>query len=247
MPSKYDMFGDAVRSVIPMRNKWFLNPAKHPHNQPLVEKVLEANRLQRQDMRSGAYVDPKTLEILDGQIFSRGFVNSWDGRKPQMLVEGGTPLAAEGGLLDANLVRRDQWNPVGSPDLEGLEFIATIEAQKAGGVPAQHYYARQIQYDTPVLLRNTYTGKNPTMRPRARGSIFADGDLGRMLMTSSGQVHPVYDTLRVVDRNAYDAIPVGDRNQFGRLLRYSLLAPATLGADGLVNPPPAEELMEPAF
>ena len=235
MPGYVDRFGDAVRSVIPMRNQWFLNPADYPHNQPLVEKVLEANGLRRQDMHSGAYVDPATLEILDGQIFSRGFVNSWDGRKPQMFVEEGTPLAAEGGLLDANLVRRQQWNPVGSPALDDLGFVATIEAQKSGGVPAQHYYARHIEYDTPVLLRNTYTGNNPTMRPRARGSVFAEGDLGQMMMTSSGRVHPVYDTLRVVDRNAYDTMPVGDRNRFGTLLRYSLLAPATLGAEGVIN------------
>lgn len=235
MPGYVDRFGDAVRSVIPMRNEWFLTPDKNLHAQPLVEKVLEANGLRRPDMHSGAYVDPATLEILDGQIFSRGLVNSWDGRKPQMLVEDGVPLAAEGGLLDANLVRRSQWSPVGSPDLDGLGFIATIEAQKAGGVPAKHYYARQLEYDTPVLLRNTYTGNNPTMRPRARGSVFADGDLGQMMMASSGKSHPVYDTLRVVDRNAYDSIPVGERNEFGKLLRYSLLAPATLGAEGVVN------------
>jgi len=247
MPNYVDLLGDAVRSVIPMRNEWFLKPDKNLHSQPLVEKILEANGLSRRDMHSGAYVDPETLEILDGQIFSRGFVNSWDGRKPQMLVEDGIPLAAEGGLLDANLVRRSQWDPVGSPDLEDLGFIATIEAQKAGGVPAKHYYARQIEYDTPVLLRNTYTGNNPTMRPRARGSIFAEGDLGQMMMTSSGRVHPVYDTLRIVDRNAYPAIPVGDRNMFGQLLRYSLLAPATLGAEGLLNQQSGEGSPAPAF
>jgi len=241
-----DKLGDAVRSILAMPNRWFTEPSEYRHFQPLAEKVLNANSLRRQDMHSGAWVDPATLEILDGQIFSGGLVNAWDGRSPKMAVESGVPLAADGGLLDANLVRRSQWSPVGSPDLDDLGFVATIEAQKAGGVPAKHYYARQIQYDTPVLLRNTQTGSNPTLRPRARGSVFAEGDLGQMMMSSSGKVHPVYDTLRVVDRNAYDAIPVGDRNRFGQLLRYSLLAPATLGADRLVNQQP-EESPAPAF
>jgi len=242
MPNYIDLLGDAVRSVIPMPNRWFLEPGANKRVQPLVQRVMQASGRPPEDFASGAFVDPKTMEVLDGRIFSRGSVNAWDGTRPQMFVEEGTPLAAEGGLLDANLVRRSLWEPVESPGLEDFGFLSTVEAHKSASAPAKHYYARQIEYDTPVLLRNTRGGSNPTLRPRARGSVFAAGDLGQMMMRSSGQVHPVYDTLRIVDRNAYPAIPVGDRNRFGQLLRYSLLAPATLGAEGLLNQQPEESM-----
>jgi hypothetical protein len=245
MPNYVDLLGDAVRSVIPMPNRWFLEPGANQRVQPLVQRVMQASGRTPKDFASGAFVDPQTMEVLDGRIFSRGTVDAWDGRRPQMFVEEGTPLAAEGGLLDANLVRRALWEPVDSPDLDGLGFLSTVEAHKAAGVPAKHYYARRIEYDTPVLLRNTYGGSNPTLRPRARGSVFAAGDLGQMMMRSSGQVHPVYDTLRIVDRNAYPSIPAGDRNRFGQLLRYSLLAPASPGTEDLLNQQP-EESMAPA-
>lgn len=225
-----DSLGDAVRRyaasqsavpVAPAPNRWFLDPEENEQYQGLVERIIQASGLPREHFTSGAFSDPRTGEILDGRIFASGVVNSFDGRKPFMAVEPGVPVASDGSLLDANLVRR---KGLWSSDELDQPFIATVEG---GG---QHYYGKGIDYQVPVLLRNNLGRKNPTLRPRARGSIYGVGDQYRM-QTNSGKEHMVHDMLRVLSRDPDGPRVPGAETPFGTLLKYSLLAP--IAAQGL--------------
>lgn len=223
-----DDAGDAVRRIVdagdfvpvsPVPNRWFLEPESNQRVQGLVQRVLDKTGLDRQAFHSGAFVDPMTGEILDGRIFASGAVNSFDGRKPAMVVSGGTPVASQGPLFDANLVRRKGlWT---SEDIE-QPFIATVENSGAG-----HFYGKGIDYQVPVLLNNNMGGRNPTLRPRARGSLYGTGNVG-LMTTSQGKTHPVYDLLRVVSRDPSGPRAPGTMTEYGKLLKYSLLAPAVL-------------------
>lgn len=226
-----DSLGDAVRiyrsspnavPVAPVPNRWFLEPGANERVQGLVERVINSSGRPRESFTSGAFVDPRTGEILDDKIFASGVVDSFDGRKPFMAVGQGVPIASDGPLLDSNLVRR---KGLWSSDELDQPFIATLEAPGS-----QHYYGRGIDYQVPVLLRNNLRQKNPTLRPRARGSIYGVGDQYR-IRTNAGKEHMVHDMLRVLSRDPDGPKVPGTATPFGTLLRYSLLAP--VAAQGL--------------
>ena len=61
--------GDDKTSIIPMPNRWFLQPDKHPQQQAMVERVLEQTGRPRESFTSGAFIDPRTGQVLDGKIF----------------------------------------------------------------------------------------------------------------------------------------------------------------------------------
>lgn len=220
-----DSLGEAVRAyrtsqtavpVAPAPNRWFLEPEKNERMQGLVERVLQASGIPREQFTSGAFADPRTGEILDGRIFASGVVDSFDGRRPFMAVEQGIPVASDGPLLDSNLVRR---KGLWSSDELDQPFIATLE-----GPGGKHFYGRGIDYQVPVLLRNNLGQKNPTLRPRARGSIYGVGDQYQV-WTNAGKEHAVYDLLRVLSRDPAGPRAPGTKTEFGTLLRYGLLAP----------------------
>lgn len=209
-----------VTPVVPAPNRWWINPEQNAGPQPLLERALAVSGKDRHDMVSGAFLDPRSGEILDGRAYGGGVVKI-DPRtgRPSMVV--GPPLPpsaweslakADGPFANTNLVRRSVgWEPVAG-DVD-LPFLATAESG------AKHFYGTGIAFDSPVLLRNTGGVSNPTLRPRARGSVYGNSQIGEMIL--KGNSHPVYDFLRIVPRGA--EVP-------GTLLRYSLLAPLAAGA-----------------
>lgn len=226
---------DSATPVTPSPNRWF---AGKEGPQQLVEKVVSRTGRPRADFQHGAYVDPRTGEVLDFNIYSSGVATGFDpsSGRPRMLVSGGTPVAADGPLVDTNLVRRSVgWEP-DSAELD-LPFLATAET---GG---RHHYGVGIDYSSPVLLRRIDRGSNPHLRPRARGSVYGDNLLGSI--DYNGRVHPVYEMLRIASRNpSLSAADVGSSTDLGTLLRYGVLAP--LLQDGL-NQPQQAESKAPAF
>jgi hypothetical protein len=206
--------------VVPAPNRWWTDPAKNPGPQALIEKAMQRTGVSRDQMGSGAFLDPRTGEILDGRAYAQGAVviDPTTGR-PAMGVLDELPAAAWGGqpasmgaLADTNLVRRSVgWQPTrGEVD---LPFLAAVESGP------QHFYGRGIAFDSPVLLRNTGGTSNPTLRPRARGSVYGENQVGEMML--KGRAHPVYDILRIAPRGTESP---------GDLLRYGLLAPVAAGA-----------------
>lgn len=205
--------------VVPAPNRWWIHPDKNPGPQAIIEKALERNAVSRNSMTSGAFLDPRTGEIIDGQAFASGGVaiDPSTGR-PSMGVSGllgpdawdGVP-AAIGPIVNTNLVRRSVgWQPVG--EAVDVPFLATAESGP------QHFYGLGIDFESPVLLRNTGGTQNPTLRPRSRGSVWGNEQIGEMVL--KGKQHPVYDVLRVAPRG---------HESSGTLLRYGVLAPL-LGA-----------------
>lgn len=205
--------------VVPAPNRWWLNPEANPGPQALIERAIQRGGIQRADMTSGAFIDPRTGEILDGRLYDRGAVviDPSTGR-PSMAVGaemeaswGGIPRDA-GNIADTNLVRRSfGWRPT-SGDID-LPFLATVDR---GG----HFYGTGIAFDAPVMLRNTGGTSNPTLRPRARGSVYGNEQIGTMSL--KGVEHPVYDYLRIVPRGTPSS---------GTLLRYGVLAPLLMQQD----------------
>lgn len=204
--------GDAESPVVPVPNRWFLDPGNNPGPQKIVDRVLEATGLRRENFGSGAFVDPRTGDVLDGSAFSGGaiFVNPDTGR-PSFGVTGKmdewTP--APGAMADSNLIRRSLFSP--QDRAADLPFLTAVES---GG---KHFYALGARYESPLLLRNTMTGKNPTLRPRSTGSVWGDEPVGDIVIR--GKTHPVYSEILVAPRGQPRA---------GELLRYAM--PGAIGA-----------------
>jgi hypothetical protein len=225
MPSWLDDAGDAVRRltqavsgsevpVVPVPNRWFSDAAGNPGPQKLVERALQATGHPRDFFHSGAFVDPRTGEVLDGRSFARGaiLVNPESG-KPAFGVSGAMENwdPVPGAIADSNLIRRSLFRP--EDNATDIPFLTAVES---GG---KHFYGLGARYESPVMLRNTMTGRNPTLRPRARGSVWGSEPIGSIAIR--GQSHPVYSELLVAPR--------GEQGM-GELLRYGLLAPLAAGA-----------------
>lgn len=174
---------------MPAPNRWWTQPDKYPGPQRALELALARGGMDRQAMTSGAFIDPRTGEVMDGQVFGGGIVMVRpDTGRPAMAVGELAEGLGQGPLTDANMVRRSVgWRPVGG-DID-LPFLATVES---GG---KHFYGLGVDYRAPVMLRNTGGTANPTLRPRARGNVWADEPIGSMLL--KGKTHPVYEVLRV--------------------------------------------------
>lgn len=188
--------------VLPMPNRWFLQPEKYPKQQPLVERVLQANNMERTDFFSGANVDPKTGKVLDFNVMDDLGVAITN--RPSM---SGLPSGMEsflevpestGPLTRSNLVRRGLFKPVGGdPMLNDLSFLATIERSGAG-----HQYGLGTEYMSPAELTNTMTGQNPTLRPHSRGDLFGMGDVVGRIQTPQGRPTDVYESLLVAPKGS---------------------------------------------
>ena len=192
------------QSVLPMPNRWFLDPENHPEVQGLVQKVLDVNGMNRSDFHSGAYVDPKTGKIIDTQIHKDvGVAIDPITNKPVMTTGGLTGMESlpkdQGSFTNSNLLKQGKYKPVGGDSiLNDLGFIATVDKAGMG-----HAYGLGTDYASPVLLNNLGTGSNPTLRPRSVGDVFGIGDVvGQMQINKNSPVHDVYEKLLVAPKGS---------------------------------------------
>lgn len=220
MPGYLDEAVDAIRRlsqavsgaetpVVAVPKQWFSDPVRNAGPQKLVQRVLEATGLPRESFHSGAFVDPRSGQVLDGRPFSSGamFVNPETGRPAFGVSDQMNKWApVAGATVDANLIRRLLFKPM--EQATDLPFLTTLES---GG---KHHYALGARYESPVLLRNTLTGENPTLRPRSTGSLWGDAQVGEISLR--GKAHPVYSEILVAPRGQPRA---------GTLLRYAAPGP----------------------
>ena len=192
------------QSILPMPNRWFTKPNENPHVQPLVEKVLSANNMTRDQFHSGAFVDPRTGKILDTQIHQDvGVAIDPITNRPVMTsggLSGRESLPADiGSMTNSNLLKQGKYFPSGGdPILDDIGFLATIEKSGMG-----HKYGLGTEYATPTMLRNTLGGDNPTLRPRSVGDVFGMGDVvGQIKTTAKGPTHDVYEKLFVAPKGS---------------------------------------------
>ena len=226
---------DSIRSegrqpVVPVPNRWFQQPDKFPHVQGMVQKALAHSGRTPEDFHSGAFIDPRTGEVLGTRIHHDVGVaiNPQTGR-PMMSVGHQADMdrldPRHGSYTKSNLVRKALYKPTGGdPLLDAMHFIATIENSRAG-----HQYGLSTQYAGPTELHNTMTGDNPTLRPRSRGDIWGVGDVvGQMQIGGRGKHHDVYEKLLVAPKGSdvqgklltkKDGGAIPGRNRIAAMLR----------------------------
>jgi hypothetical protein len=196
--------GEEGRSpILPVPNRWFLQPDKFPNQQKLIERVLQQTGMRREDFPSGAFIDPRTGEVLDSRIMDDlGVVINPATNRPMMSAKGQSGLEVldpkTGAYTKSNLVRKGLFKPEGGdPMLNDLNFIATIEKGDAG-----HKYGLSTEYASPTELYNTGTGANPTLRPRSRGDLFGVGDVVGQVRVGRSEPHDVYEKLFVAPKGS---------------------------------------------
>jgi hypothetical protein len=184
--------------IIPMPNRWFLQPDKFPQMQGMVEKVLQRSGLPRESFTSGAYANPVTGEILDRKIFEDvGVAINPATNRPMMSAgkeAGIEELEKElGSLTRSNLVRKGLFKRTGGDSLlDDINFLATIERSGMG-----HKYGLSTEYGSPTQMFNTGKSGNPTLRPTSRGDVFGVGDVVGQIQLGKGPMHDVYEKLFV--------------------------------------------------
>jgi hypothetical protein len=190
-------------NLLPMPSRWFLDPKNNPGVQKLVEKVLEVNNMKRSDFYSGAFVNPRTGEVMDKRVMQDVgvLINPATGR-PMMSAEKEVDITIgdrnKGSKTKSNLVRKQLYETEGDPILKDLDFLVAIEQSGMG-----HKYGLATEYATPAEMFNTMTGDNPTLRPMSRGDVFGIGDIvGRMSMKSSKMPHDVYESLLIAPKGS---------------------------------------------
>lgn len=190
-------------NLLPMPSRWFLDPKNNPGVQKLVEKVLDVNNMKRSDFYSGAFVNPRTGEVMDKKVMQDVgvLINPATGR-PMMSAEKEVDITIgdrnKGSKTKSNLVRKQLYETEGDPILKDLDFLVAIEQSGMG-----HKYGLATEYATPAEMFNTMTGDNPTLRPMSRGDVFGIGDIvGRMAMKSSKMPHDVYESLLIAPKGS---------------------------------------------
>jgi len=182
--------------IVPVPNRWFADPVKHPHQQKMIERILAKTGHGREGFPSGAYINPQTGEPMDFDIMNDlGVVIDPNTGRPMMSGIKSDLRQIDpkyGSITKSNLVRKGLFKHEGGDELlKNLAFLATIEKSGKG-----HHYGLSTQYASPAELVNTMTGQNPTLRPHSRGDIFGVGDeVGRISI--QGKHHPVYEKLLV--------------------------------------------------
>ena len=196
--------GEEGRSpIIPAPNRWFLHPDKFPNQQKLIERVLQKTGKSREDFPSGAFIDPRTGDVLDSRIMEDlGVVIDPKTNRPMMSAKGESGIEQldpkTGAFTKSNLVRKGLFKPEGGdPLLNDLSFLATIEKGDVG-----HKYGLATEYASPTELFNTGTGANPTLRPRSRGDLFGIGEVVGKARVGSGEPHDVYEKLFVAPKGS---------------------------------------------
>ena len=196
--------GEEGRSpIIPVPNRWFLQPDKFPNQQKLIERVLQKTGKGREEFTSGAFIDPRTGEVLDSRIMDDlGVVIDPKTNRPMMSAKGQSGIEQldpkTGAYTKSNLVRKGLFKPEGGdPLLNDLNFLATIEKGDVG-----HKYGLATEYASPTELFNTGTGANPTLRPRSRGDLFGVGDVVGQVRVGRSEPHDVYEKLFVAPKGS---------------------------------------------
>jgi hypothetical protein len=185
--------------VVPAPNRWFAQADKFPFVQNMLEKTLEKTGKAREEFSSGAYLDPRTGDVLDTRIMSDAVVavNPATG-KPMMsgvLEDASASLSGTGSRTLSNLVRKSLFKPLEKGTLlDDVDFIVTIEKSNAG-----HLYGLSTEYKTPVELYNTQKGANPTLRPKSKGDVYGVGSVVGNVKIGKKE-HPVYEKLMVVPK-----------------------------------------------
>jgi hypothetical protein len=194
--------------IVPMPNRWFTKPEDFPHLQGMVGKVLDKNQMSRDAFHSGAFVDPRTGQILDSNIYNNVgvLVDPFTG-KPMMSagdlsgIESLKDLGNKAGNQTmSNLVRQGLFKHTGGDQmLSNTPFIATIEQGGMG-----HKYGLGTEYANPTQLYNTMRGDNPTLRPKSRGDVFGMGDVVGQVQVGGpkGLTHDVYEKLFVAPKGS---------------------------------------------
>lgn len=202
--SMVSKMGEEGRSpIVPVPNRWFLYPDKFPHQQKMVERVLATTGKKREDFPSGAFIDPRTGEVLDSRIMNElGVVIDPKTNRPMMSAKGESGIERIdpklGAFTKSNLVRKGLFKPEGGdPLLNDLNFLATIEKGDVG-----HKYGLATEYASPAELWNTGTGANPTLRPRSRGDLFGVGDVVGQVRVGRSEPHDVYEKLFVAPKGS---------------------------------------------
>jgi len=189
--------------IVPVPNRWFLFPDKFPNQQKLVERILATTGKRRLDFPSGAFIDPRTGQVLDANIVEDlGVVIDPKTNRPMMSSGARSEIEVldprTGSYTKSNLVRKGLFKPEGGdPLLNELNFIATIEKGDVG-----HKYGLSTEYATPTELFNTQTGANPTLRPRSRGDLFGVGDVVGRVKIGRSEPHDVYEKLFVAPKGS---------------------------------------------
>jgi len=188
--------------VMPAPNRWFLGPEKFPGPQKVLERAIEASGRPRESFVSGAYIDPRTGQVLDSSVMSNVIVGiDPDTGRPVMsglsAPDLTLPSKDQGPQTLSNLVRRNLYEPLEPGGvLDQTPFIATIEKSGPG-----HIYGLSTEYETPVELYNTKGTGNPTLRPKSRGDIYGLGDVvGQMRIKGRQKPHDVWEKLLVVPK-----------------------------------------------
>ena len=196
--------GEEGRSpIVPAPNRWFLQPDKFPNQQKLIERVLQKTGKSREDFPSGAFIDPRTGEVLDSRIMDDlGVVIDPNTNRPMMSSKGESGIEQldpkTGAFTKSNLVRKGLFKPEGGdPLLNDLSFLATIEKGDVG-----HKYGLATEYASPTELFNTGTGSNPTLRPRSRGDLFGIGEVVGKASVGRSEPHDVYEKLFVAPKGS---------------------------------------------
>jgi hypothetical protein len=184
--------------VVPASSEWFKGN-KGP--QPLIEKVLEKTGKERSDYPYGAFVDPRTGEVLDQKIYgSTGVLIDPNTRRPMMSVaDEMEALNSKNGLLTkSNLLKDNKYRVLGGDSLLGNSpFIATIDSGPG------HFYGMGTEYATPTMLKNLEKGtSNPYLRPYSHGDLFGMGDVIGQVKPHGGKISDVYEKLFVAPKGS---------------------------------------------
>jgi len=187
--------------IVPMPNRWFLQPDKFPQMQGMVEKVLQRSGLPRESFTSGAYVNPITGDILDRKIFEDVGV-AINQATNRLMMSAGKEAGIEelekelGSLTRSNLVRKGLYKRTGGDKLlDDINFLATIERSGMG-----HKYGLATEYGSPTQMFNTGKSGNPTLRPTSRGDVYGVGDVVGQIQLGKGPMHDVYEKLFVAPK-----------------------------------------------
>jgi hypothetical protein len=184
--------------VVPASSEWFKGN-KGP--QPLIEKVLEKTGKERSDYPYGAFVDPRTGEVLDQKIYgSTGVLIDPNTRRPMMSVADELEeLNSKNGLVTkSNLLKDNKYRVLGGDSLlENSPFIATIDSGPG------HFYGMGTEYATPTMLKNLEKGtSNPYLRPHSHGDLFGMGDVIGQIKPHGGKISDVYEKLFVAPKGS---------------------------------------------
>ena len=194
--------------IVPMPNRWFTKPEDFPQMQGMVGKVLDKNQMGRDAFHSGAFVDPRTGQILDSNIYNNVgvLIDPFTGRPIMSAgdlsgIESLKDLGSKAGNQTlSNLVRKGLFKHTGGDKmLADTPFIATVEQGGMG-----HKYGLGTEYASPTEMYNTMRGNNPTLRPKSRGDVFGMGDVVGQVQIGgpSGLRHDVYENLFIAPKGS---------------------------------------------